>query len=146
MRMVWWIMPRISLDTYFFKYKTAAKTQKIVQEVEKPQRKNANWGQGAHGHSSQEAPPCVQHHISCSPPRADRGGVCPWSSLLCFVASSFALPNPWYLLCYAYVESFWAFLAIFFDTLGLEKHLRILWFRFVKLNSAKNAQNKQNHA
>jgi len=37
-------MPRIHLDTCSFKDKTPAKTEKIMQEAEKPQRKNANWG------------------------------------------------------------------------------------------------------
>jgi len=39
--------------------------------------------------------------------------------------------------CVAYVGSFWASFAIFFDLLGPEKHLLILWFKLVNLNYAK---------
>jgi len=62
-------MPQIGLDTCSFKDKIAAKIEKIVQEAEKPQRKNANWGRG-------DARPCINHHGPCSPPWEYRGGSC----------------------------------------------------------------------
>jgi len=106
------------------KGKIAGKTNKSHGKKKGNEGKWNNPGaEGAQGCASQEARPFVHHHGPHSPPRADRGGVYPWSSSFCFVASSFALPNPWYLLCYARVESLWAFLAIFFDPLGLENIL-----------------------
>ena len=39
--------------------------------------------------------------------------------------------------CFACVGLFWDSFAIFFDLLGPQKHLLILWFRLVNLNSVK---------
>ena len=47
---------------------------------------------------------------------------------------------------FAFVGSFWASFAIFFDPLGPQKHLLILCLKLVKSKSTKTAQNKQNHA
>ena len=46
----------------------------------------------------------------------------------------------WYMfwfMGFACIGSFWASFSIFFDPLGPQKHLLILWFRLENLNSAK---------
>ena len=104
---------------------------------EKPQTGSRG---GTHGRASQTAQLYDPHHGQ------------PWWWL-----SRVFLPLPeccrLYLFlsaCFACVGSFWSSCAIFFDLLGAQKHLLILWFRVVNLNStktlkiSKTMQNRRN--
>jgi len=92
---------------------------------------------------------CVPDSMAMPPPpRVARGGGCPVRihSLFHFVASSFALPCPWYLLRCVHVGSFWAALSFLLWSSRPKKHLLISCLVLAKSKSVKIDQNKQNHA
>ena len=52
MRMVWWIMPRIGLDTYSFKDKTTTKTEKSGRKPKSSKGKMRIGGRGMHSRAT----------------------------------------------------------------------------------------------
>jgi len=96
----WNLEIRGCLDTSSFKGKSTGQTEKPRGKTKGHEEKR-KLRAGGMQHSCESTTTGRAQNLG-----QPRGGSCPVLSLFRFVALSFALPSPWYLLCYTRVDSF----------------------------------------